>query len=157
MNCMHLSSKIHHNVRDLKNMEQALGTGIASELDLAYWHARYTAASRFDAGGATADPKSSSHQVVPPPEVYFVGLAFHVPTVAEVRASTVLDNSPALRRMLVDVFDLPVCDAGAQRHATGGMCQWLVFGGCCQSTGIDWSIGAMLFGQHSRSALSRIV
>ncbi|CBJ25527.1 conserved unknown protein [Ectocarpus siliculosus] len=97
---------------------KALGTGIASELDLAYWHARYTAASRFDAGGVAADTESSSHQVVPPPEVYFVGLAFHVPAVTEVRASAVLDNNPALRRVLVDVFDLPVGDAGAQRHAT---------------------------------------
>ncbi|CAN0163461.1 unnamed protein product [Ectocarpus sp. 12 AP-2014] len=100
---------------------QALGTGIASELDLAYWHARYTAASRFDAGGVTADTESSSHQVVPPPEVYFVGLAFHVPTIAEVRASAALDNNPALLRVLVDVFDLPVGDGGAQRHANRGL------------------------------------
>ncbi|CAM9798232.1 unnamed protein product, partial [Ectocarpus fasciculatus] len=100
---------------------KALGTAIASELDLAYWHARYTAASRFDAGGVTADTESSSHQVVPPPEVYFVGLAFHVPSVAEVRGSAVSDNNPALRRVLEDVFDLPLGDAGAQRHATGGL------------------------------------
>ncbi|CAB1101529.1 unnamed protein product [Ectocarpus sp. CCAP 1310/34] len=106
-----------------KPIAVALGTGIASELDLAYWHARYTAASRFDAGGVTADTESSSQHVVPPPEVYFVGLAFHVPTVAEVRASAVLGNNPALLRVLVDVFDLPVGDGGAQRHANRGTCR----------------------------------
>ncbi|CAN0533709.1 unnamed protein product, partial [Ectocarpus sp. 12 AP-2014] len=78
-------------------------------------------ASRFDAGGVTANTESSSHQVVPPPEVYFVGLAFHVPTVAEVRASAVLDNNPALLRVLVDVFDLSLGDGGAQRHANRGL------------------------------------
>eukprot|EP00752_Nemacystus_decipiens_P016486 g14737.t1 len=83
---------------------KALGTGIASELDLAYWHVRYTAASRFDAGCVTANPSSSFH-VVPPPEVYFVGLAFHVPSVAELRA---LPLSPALWKTLADVFDIPV-------------------------------------------------
>ena len=98
-------------------LHQALGTGIASELDLAYWHARYTAASRFDAGCVTADPASSFH-VVPPPEVYFVGLAFRVPSVAELRA---LPLSPALRRTLADVFDLPVGDAEVAGRPSSGV------------------------------------
>lgn len=96
-------------------LHQALGTGIASELDLAYWHARYTAASRFDAGCVTADPAASFH-VVPPPEVYFVGLAFHVPSVAELRALTL---SVALRSTLARVFDLPVSDADHEHEAAG--------------------------------------
>ncbi|CAM9696471.1 unnamed protein product [Scytosiphon promiscuus] len=87
---------------------QALGTGVASELDLAYWHVRYTAASRFDAGTVTAETTSWSSHVVPPPEVYFVGLAFHVPSVAELAALPQLGSNPALRRMLAQVFDLPV-------------------------------------------------
>ncbi|CAM9448131.1 unnamed protein product [Laminaria digitata] len=83
---------------------QVLGTGIASELDLAYWHAHYTAASLFDAGGVSADTAAS---VIPPPEVYFVGLAFHVPSLAELRAFPGMTN-PSLRDMLSRVFDLPV-------------------------------------------------
>lgn len=95
--------------------EQALGTGIASELDLAYWHAHYTAASLFDAGGVTADTAAS---VVPPPEVYFVGLAFHVPSLAELRAFPGMTN-PALRDMLSRVFDLPV---DAEEFRAAGVC-----------------------------------
>lgn len=78
--------------------------GIASELDLAYWHVRYTAASLFDAGGVTA---KAALNVVPPPEVYFVGLAFHAPSVAELQALPSLENT-ALREMLAGVFDLPI-------------------------------------------------
>lgn len=85
-------------------VRQALGTGIASELDLAYFHVRYSAASRFDAGGVAAD---AADLVVPPPEVYFVCLVFHMPSVADLRALPALRN-PALRRMLGRVFDLPV-------------------------------------------------
>lgn len=77
-----------------------------------YWHARYSAASRFDAGGVAADAASS---VVPPPEVYFVGLAFHVPSVRELQALPGLDN-PALLALLETVFDLP---AGDSRGAAG--------------------------------------
>lgn len=102
-------------------LNQALGTGIASELDLAYWHARYTAASRFDAGSVTADtasPSSTSH-VVPPPEIYFVGLTFHVPSVAELRALPGLDATPALQTMLDQVFDFPVGGAGALGQIAG--------------------------------------
>lgn len=103
--------------------EQALGTGIASELDLAYWHARYTAASRFDAGSVTADAalSSSTSHVVPPPEVYFVSLAFHVPSVAELRALPGLDTNPALRTVLDEVFDFPVGDAEASDRRSTGM------------------------------------
>lgn len=103
--------------------QQALGTAIASELDLAYWHARYTAASRFDAGCVTANP-SSSLQVVPPPEVYFVGLAFHVPSVTELRA---LPLSPALRKTLAQVFDLPVDDAEVVDRPSPGVYACMCF------------------------------
>lgn len=106
-------------------LNQALGTAVASELDLAYWHARYTAASRFDAGCVTADPALSFH-VVPPPEVYFVGLAFQVPTVAELRA---LPLSPDLRRTLGQVFDLPVVgQASSGVCAHGSVCVSYVWG-----------------------------
>lgn len=92
-----------------------LGTGLASELDLAYWHAHYTAASLFDAGGVTADTAAS---VVPPPEVYFVGLAFHSPSLAELRAFPGMAN-PALREMLSRVFDLPVDE---EEFGSAGVC-----------------------------------
>lgn len=92
-----------------------LGTGLASELDLAYWHAHYTAASLFDAGGVTADTATS---VVPPPEVYFVGLAFHAPSLAELRACPGMAN-PALREMLSRVYDLP---ADAEEFGSAGVC-----------------------------------
>lgn len=101
---------------------QALGTGIASELDLAYWHARYTAASRFDAGSVTAETTSRSSHVVPPPEVYFVGLAFHVPSVAELGTLPQLGSNPAFRRMLAQDFDLPFEAAAGDssiRHSKG--------------------------------------
>lgn len=111
----------------VKRSNQALGVGIASELDLAYWHARYTAASRFDAGSVSADTASSSStsHVVPPPEVYFVCLAFHVPSVAELRALVGLDTTRALRSVLDQVFDFPVGDAGVlgiQSTGVRGMC-----------------------------------
>lgn len=54
-----------------------------------------------------ADAASS---VVPPPEVYFVGLAFHVPSVREMQALPGVDN-PALLGLLETVFDLPTGDS----------------------------------------------
>lgn len=88
----------------LSTIYQVLGTRIASELDLAYWHVRYTASTRYGAGGVAAN---SPCQIVPPPEVYFLCLASHLPSAAELRASPGLKNL-ALRAMLADVFDLPV-------------------------------------------------
>lgn len=76
---------------------------------------RYTAVSRSDGDrvvtGAAATAVAS---VVPPPEVYFVCLAFHVPSLAEVQALPGMSN-PALRDMLARVFDFPI-DADEQRH-----------------------------------------
>lgn len=132
--------------------EQALGTGIASELDLAYWHARYTAASRFDAGGVAADTVSSSStsHVVPPPEVYFISLAYHVPSVAELRALPGLDTNPALRTVLNEVFDFPVGDVGASsRQSTGVIALFICFlggaRGCGRSRAAERNVASRLF------------
>lgn len=83
------------------NLHQVLGMGIASELDLAYWHVRYSAASKFQASDVT----SSASFVVPPPEVYFVCLACHLPPTKDLRAFLRRAN-PAQRRMMENTFDL---------------------------------------------------
>lgn len=95
----------------------------------------YSATSRFDTGGVTRDA-ARVVAVVPPPEVYFLCLAFHVPSKADLLSMAEMNN-PTLRSMLTRVFDVRVDVEGCHSEGTprtylGRGCQeeryWVVAG-----------------------------
>ncbi|CAM9985385.1 unnamed protein product [Discosporangium mesarthrocarpum] len=105
-----------------KNIYQALGVALASELDLVYWHVRYTALGGGQGAGqgVGVSPRGkngdSGSSAVPPPEVYFVGLVFHMPNVGEVLQLPHVSGNPWLRGLLEERFDL---ELGASSMAAG--------------------------------------